>query len=116
MEIEKQKERTWRQYFLNIIHAVRGQEQFTGSSTPDAEVFMGVGVFMVIFILIIAIAVCYGAARLSWCYNTFYGADSVSKVIFSVLCFIFPNFYYPFYALFLDPVCGRVKNQSGGKR
>lgn len=113
MEIEKQKERTWRQYFLNIIHAVRGEEQFTGSS---AETFMGFSLFVVIFIVIIAIAVCYGAARLSWCYNTFYGADSASKVIFSVLCFLFPNFYYPFYALFLDPVCGRTKNQSGGRR
>jgi hypothetical protein len=116
MEIEKQKERTWRQYFLNVIHAVRGDEQFTGSSTPDAEAFMGFELFLIIFILIIAIAVCYGAARLSWCYGTFNGDSTTSKVIFSTLCFIFPNFYYPFYALFLNPVCGRTKNQSGGRR
>ena len=116
MEIERQKERTLRQYFLNSIHAVRGEEQFTGSSTPAAEAYMGIGVFVIVFIIIIAFLVCYGAARLSWCYNTFYGESTGSKVIFSVLCFIFPNFYYPFYALFLDPVCGRVKNQSGGKR
>ena len=113
MEIEKKAPRTWKQYALNIIHAVRGEEKFTGSQAEDV---LGVSIIGLLFIVIIAIAVCYGAARLSWCYGTYNGDSTTSKVIFSVLCFLFPNFYYPFYALFLNPLCGRTKNQSGGRR
>lgn len=113
MDIEKKEPRAWKQYFLNIIHAVRGDENFTGN---QAENFLGFSIFAILLILIIAFLVCYGAARLSWCYGTYNGDSTTSKVIFSVLCFFFPNFYYPFYALFLNPVCGRTKNQSGGRR
>lgn len=118
MEIQPapQKPKTWKQYALNVVHALRGEEHFTGSTTPAAEAAVGFGIFSIFFIIIIAIVFCYGAARLSWCYNTFNGEGSATKMIFSVLCFFFPNFYYTFYALFLDPVCGRVKNQSGGRR
>jgi ABC-type amino acid transport system permease subunit len=116
MEIEKNKQpRTWKQYGMNIVYAIRGQEQFidaSGASTTS----MGFGMFFILLTFVIAFLVCYGAARLSWCYNTFYGESTTVKVIFSVLCFFFPQLYYPFYALFLDPVCGRVKNQVGGKR
>ena len=113
MEVAQKPEKTWKQYVLNIVHVIRGEEQFVGTSVP-AEGVLGMGIAMV-FILIIAFFVCYGAARLSWCYNTFYGESTSIKVIFSLLCFIFPYYYYPFYALFLDPVCGR-KAQVGGKR
>ena len=113
MDIEKKEPRAWKQYFLNIIHAVRGDENFTGN---QAENVLGFSIFAILLILIIGILVCYGAARLSWCYGTYNGDSTTSKVIFSVLCFFFPNFYYPFYALFLNPVCGRTKNQSGGRR
>jgi len=116
MEIEKKAPRTWKQYALNIIHAVRGEEKFTGTSTTVVETELGFGILVIIFVLIIGLLVCYGAARLSWCYGTYNGDSTTSKVIFSVLCFFFPNFYYPFYALFLNPVCGRTKNQSGGRR
>lgn len=116
MEVERKEPRTWKQYALNIIHAVKGEEKFTGTSTTVVETELGFGIVVIILVLIIALLVCYGAARLSWCYNTFYGESTSAKVIFSVLCFCFPNFYYPFYALFLDPVCGRTKNQSGGRR
>jgi len=114
MEVAQKPEKTWKQYALNIVHVIRGEEQFVGTSVP-AEGVLGMGIAAMIFILIIAFFVCYGAARLSWCYNTFYGESTSIKVIFSLLCFIFPYYYYPFYALFLDPVCGR-KAQVGGKR
>ena len=116
MEIEKKKgPRTWNQYFMNIVHAIRGEEHFIDASGATTT-SMGFGMFFILLTFIIAFFVCYGAARLSWCYNTFYGESSATKVIFSILCFFFPNFYYPLYAVFLDPVCGRVKNQVGGKR
>ena len=118
MEIEKKKApRTWNQYFMNIVHAIRGEEQFIDASGVDGLFLFGMPFFIVIILIFVyAFLFCYGAARLSWCYNTFYGESSATKVIFSILCFFFPNFYYPLYAVFLDPVCGRVKNQVGGSR
>ena len=106
--MENQKpEKTWKQYALNMIHVIRGEEEFVGTSTVPAETALGMGIVTIVIILIIAFFVCYGAARLSWCYNTFYGASGAEKTIYSLLCFFFPYYYYPFYALFLDPICGR---------
>jgi hypothetical protein len=117
MEIEKKAPRTWKQYGMNIVYAIRGQEQFIDARGATPSMGFGMSFFIgIILIFLFAILFCYGAARLSWCYNTFYGESSATKMIFSLLCFFFPNFYYPFYALFLDPVCGRVKNQVGGRR
>lgn len=113
MEYHRKPEKTWKQYALNIIHVIRGEEQFVDTPpTPAAEAFLGLALMWTIFILIIAFFVCYGAARLSWCYNTFYGEPAGTKMIFSILCFFFPNFYYPFYAIFLDPVCGRKASSN----
>jgi hypothetical protein len=115
MEVER-KERSWKQYFTNIVHVVRGEENFVGSTTPTSDYLLGFSVTALVFTLIIAFAVCYGAASLSWCYNTYNGESDAAKFVFSILCFFFPNFYYPFYALFLNPLCGKTKNQSGGSR
>ncbi len=113
--MENQKaEKTWKQYALNMVHVIRGEEEFVGTSTAPAEGALGMGITAMIFIIIIGFFVCYGAARLSWCYNTLYGASGVAKVIYSLLCFVFPYYYYPFYALFLNPVCGKA--QVGGRR
>lgn len=114
--MEAQKgEKTWKQYALNMIHVMRNEEQFVGTSTMPAESILGMGILAAVIIIIISFFVCYGAARLSWCYNSFYGASGAEKFIYALLCFIFPYYYYPFYALFLDPVCGR-KAQVGGRR
>ncbi len=104
-------------YVNNVLGAVVGKsEGFYDASETTSYSSMGAyaGVsFLVIVILIFANL--YGAARLSWCYNTFYGASGIEKFIWSFLCFFFSGFYYPFYAIFLDPVCGRVA-QVGGRR
>ena len=108
-------------YANNLIGSVVGSgEGFYDSSTDDKSngSFATLGayfIFGVLFIVIMIFANLYGAARLSWCYNTFYGVSSGEKFIWSFLCFIFSGFYYPFYAIFLDPVCGRVA-QRGGRR
>jgi len=115
MEVSQKSDKTWKQYALNMVHVLRGEEEFVGTSTVPAERTLGMGIGIIVIILVIAFFVCYGAARLSWCYNTFYGVSGVPKVIYSLLCFFFPYYYYPFYALFLDPVCGR-RVQIGGRR
>ena len=108
-------EKTWKQYALNMVHVIRGEEEFVGTSTEPAEEALGMGLVSIVIILILAFFICYGAARLSWCYNTFYGASGGLKAFYSVVCFFFPYYYYPFYALVLNPVCGR-RAQAGGRR
>ena len=111
MEIPQKSEKSWKQYALNVVHVIRGEEEFVGSSTPSAETVVGLGITGIVITLLIAFFVSYGAARLSWCYNSFYGESTGTKAIFSLLCFFFPYVYYPFYALFLDPLCGRKANR-----
>ena len=107
--MEKTKEeRTWKQYALNVIHTIRGEEHFVGTATAPAEGVLVSTVAGFFLMIIFLIAYCYGSAKLSWCYNSYYGATTSTKVMFSILCYCFPSFYYPFYAFFLDPVCGRV--------
>lgn len=78
-----------------------------------AWVIMGV-----ILILFFWFAYGYGAAKLSWHYNIFVGNGSGSAYLWSIVCFFFSSFYYPFYALFLNPVASMRRNMSivGGRR
>ena len=104
-------------YTNNVLGAIAGKsEGFYDASDSTSYSTMGAyaGIGVLLFFIFI-IANLYGAARLSWCYNTFYGASGGAKFIWSLLCFFFSGFYYPFYAIFLDPVCGRVA-QVGGRR
>ena len=110
--------RTWKNYLMNIAHSLRGQEPFDNKNeehTTAAASILGAGLFTAIVFFILGFLNSYGAARLSWCYNTFYGASPAVSFGWSFLCFFFSGLYYPVYALFLDPVCGRTI-QKGGKR
>ena len=102
----------------NVIGSILGRpEGFYDSSggTLDFTNLDANSLFIIILLIILILANCYGAARLSWCYNTFYGVGEGEKFLSAILSFCFPSFYYPVYAIFLDPVCGRVA-QRGGKR
>ena len=69
--------------------------------------------------LVFAILTSYGAARLSYCYNKYTGATDTMALFFAVLCFFFSFLYYPYYAVFLSPLCSLNKNgasMSGGRR
>jgi hypothetical protein len=44
----------------------------------------------------------YGAAKLSYAYNTSVGSSSA--FLWSILAFMFSGFYYPYYAFFVNPV------------
>lgn len=110
---------SWGLYANNLIGALTGSpEGFYDASSNNSSDFAVFGLIFLIFNiinLIILIVCLFGAAKLSWCYNTFYGKSEGEKILWSILCFIFAGFYYPYYALFLDPVCGRVA-QRGGKK
>ena len=80
-------------------------ELFTtaASNLPAAAATIGtylvtiVGVFLVISFLY-----SYGAAKLSYAYNTSIGSSNA--FLWSILAFFFSGFYYPFYAFFVSPV------------
>jgi hypothetical protein len=80
----------------------------------------GAGLIYSLFILLLLAIPAFGAARLSYCYNMFVGNSTTLAVIYSILCFFFPAIYYPFYALFLNPVCAMqrpvMNNMTGGRR
>ena len=106
------------EYANNVIGSLFGRREGFYDSSGGTISFAALGaytVFMSVLILILVIANSYGAARLSWCYNNFYGLGEAEKFLWSILCFFFPSFYYPVYGIFLDPVCGRVA-QRGGRR
>jgi hypothetical protein len=83
----------------------------TTASSPTVEVGEGVAMFIVIlwFLLnvLIIILVGYGSARLSYCYNVFTGRSEGEAFFWSVLAFLFAGLYYPFYGIFLNPICGK---------
>lgn len=103
-------------YAKNLLNAVQGKpsEGFSETSTLPVGTSNGGGlqvggigaIFMFVLGLLPAVLFAYGAAKLSWCLNNSYG--------WSFLCFLFPGFYYPYYALFLNPLCG--VGQVGGRR
>lgn len=92
----------------------------TAAAVNQTAVAYGVGVITLLAIYIIfAVLVAYGAAKLSWNYNMFVGNPSWKAFLYSLLAFIFSEFYYPIYAYFLDPVprlvAKGVRNSNAGR-
>jgi hypothetical protein len=93
-------------YLKNILNAVQGKrnEPFADGTSVQANGLSAV--FFILLSLLPYLLFAYGAAKLSWCLNNSYG--------WSFLCFLFPGFYYPYYAFALNPVCNVP--MVGGKR
>ncbi len=120
------------QYLTNVGHAILNRKEHfdngpattatptnTNTTTSEESAVAGqslaVVILLVLFLGIIIIAMMYGAGRLSWCYNTFYGESSGVKWLWAILAAIFSGWYYPIYALFLNPLCG-LQRSVGGRR
>ncbi len=76
------------------------------SSGPSAAGMGATALFLGILSILPFFLFAYGAAKLSWCLNQSYG--------WSFLCFLFPGFYYPYYAFLLNPLCNTP--MVGGRR
>jgi hypothetical protein len=104
-------------YLENVWRAIKGQKEGSEESfvtaVSDAGLAVAVGI---VFVLVLVFLVCFGAARQSWCYNSLYGSSYGAKLFWSFLCFLNPYLYYPFYAVFLNPVCYAKVQQVGGSR
>jgi hypothetical protein len=67
------------------------------AATLGTYLVFSVGVFLVGSFLY-----SFGAAKLSYAYNTSVGSSST--FLWSILAFFFSGFYYPYYAYFVNPV------------
>jgi Na+/H+ antiporter NhaC len=106
----------WTEYFTNIGHALLNRKEHFNDSSDSAvakQSFAIIILIILIYVIIMFLAI-YGAARLSYCYNIYYGADSSTALGFAILSGIFSSIYYPFYGIFLNPLCNLQK--TGGRR
>ena len=81
-------------------------EPFDGSSSKGSSKSLVLIIFIFIVYLIIY---AYGAARLSYFYNMNNGNQG-SAIFYSVLAFIFADFYYIMYSYFLNPQSAKARN------
>lgn len=77
------------------------------SDVKEASPF--VLVLAVLLFLIFGLLFPYGAAKLSWNYNIYVGNTTGAATVNSIMAYFFASFYYPMYALFLNPI-GRRTN------
>ena len=113
-----------REYFSNVAMSI---ENFDGTITSGSKVVSAVVAGSAFIVLGITLSILFyfgtavGSARLSWCYNSYIG-DTTSglKWLYAILCFFFPALYYPFYSIFLNPICSLKKPSAivtlGGKK
>jgi hypothetical protein len=99
-------------YVTNVAAAVAGHEGFS-SNHPDAGALLATSMTVIIFYMVFIIAFGIGAAILSYHYNVSIGTSGGMTVTYVILAFLFSSFYYPYYAIFLNPL---VKTQRGGRR
>ena len=85
------------------------KEYFTSSAEQDQAADMGANLLVSLFIVIFLLVSGYGAARLSYYYNLSIG-NAGSAIAWSVLSFIFSDFYYPYYSFVLNPLSARRRN------
>jgi len=82
-------------------------ESFTGYTEEEQSV--AEGALTIIFMVLFLIVSSYGAARLSYFYNMNNG-NSAWALFYSILAFIFSDFYYPMYSFFLNPLSAKTRN------
>ena len=91
-------------FFLSYLaYAVADKKESFATKKEDKTATTIIWIFLVTFI-ILSFIWSYGAARLSWGYNQYIGNKWDTSLTFSFLAFIFSEFYYPFYAYFLNPI------------
>jgi ABC-type dipeptide/oligopeptide/nickel transport system permease component len=83
-----------------------------GQAQTRPEVLSTIVISIILF-LVFGIIFCYGAAKLSYNYNMSIG-NGGSAFFWSIVCFLFANIYYPYYALILSPVSGNAPLTGGG--
>jgi len=100
-------------YFTNIVAAISGKQGFTDQNSTEEENYLLVrGLLFLVFYFILMLVSGIGAARLSYNYNIHVGNTGGAAMGFAILNFFFYGFYYPYYALFLDPLGNKRRNTT----
>jgi len=101
----------------NLVYE-KAKEVKESFENEDLNTMIGVYMAYIMLALLLMIIVSFGAAKLSYCYNIYMGSSEGVAFLWSLLSFFFSGFYYPFYALFLDPLCeeSSVKSVSSNLR
>jgi uncharacterized membrane protein (DUF485 family) len=103
-------------YITNIAAAITGKQGFKNEvSDEDSDSLYAQSVIFIVIYLGLLLISAFGAARLSYNYNLFIGNTSGTALAFSILNFVFSCFYYPYYALFLDPLAGKRNRSNNGQ-
>ncbi len=107
---------SYQDYVTRLGNALLGRtEGFDdGAAQSGVSGFAAGAVFLVWLIVMIAFVFfsVFAGVRLSWCYNTAIGTSDGMKIVYAILVFFFSGFYIPYYAFFLNPLCGQKKNSS----
>ena len=101
------------EYLTNIVNAGlgKGSEGFTSDAKPDSSVFGSLKSLysslpiLLIFHFTAMLVYGLGAARLSYCYPMNTNPTASLFYLYIVLAFFFSPVYYPFYGIFLNPLC-----------
>jgi hypothetical protein len=88
----------------NLVYE-KAKEVKESFENEDLNTMIGVYMAYIMVALLLMIIVSFGAAKLSYCYNIHMGSSEGVAFLWSLLSFFFSGFYYPFYGLFLDPLC-----------
>lgn len=94
---------------VNALPAAN-RDNFTGTETSAS--MTGFTILYLIFSLIVLFIWGYGAAKLSYTYNIYVGNTTGTATVFSILAFLFSDFYYPMYAYFLNPVGSSIRKNN----
>jgi hypothetical protein len=90
-------------YLTNVAAALTGQQGFTTQSA-HSDVMYTTSLTVLMFYIILLFLSGAGAAYLSYNYNIYIGNSAGTAMTFAVINFFFSALYYPYYALFLDPL------------
>jgi ABC-type antimicrobial peptide transport system permease subunit len=84
-------------------------------SLQNAPGMVALGATGVIITFLLGVIYCYGAAMLSYNYNMSIGNGGYA-MIWAILCYFFSGIYYPYYALFLNPLNNNNTVMVGGRK
>ena len=84
------------------------KENFTSYDTSPASMSYVAGYLVVALLLMFVFD--YGAARLSYFYNSSTGTTGGMLYVWAILAFLFSDIYYPFYSFFLNPISKKSGN------
>lgn len=90
--------------FLSYLSYALADKKESFATEKEKETAKNIFWIFLVAYIILAFIWSYGAAKLSWSYNRYVGNGWGESFTFSFLAFIFSEFYYPFYAYFLNPI------------